>query len=117
MIAAEAFRDQGLDRLSEQLRTLIAEQPLGLRIDHLDLAGRPNHHHGARRRLDDLPKALFALAQRLFDIVPLVTSIYAIAVGHGPLPLRGGHRHGLSLTAHCKTSLRRWQFVTRNVWI
>ena len=74
MIAPEALGNQGLDRPAEQIRALIAEQALGLRIDHFDQADGANHHHGAWRRLHHLPEALLAFSEHLFDIIAVVAS-------------------------------------------
>ncbi len=43
---------------SEHLLAVIAEHPLGLRVDHLDHAHGVDHHHGVGRRLHHLPESL-----------------------------------------------------------
>ncbi len=61
MHGAEYLGHQHLHPAAQHLRSRIAEHSLGLRIDHLDLTGRADHDHGARRRLDHSPEARLAL--------------------------------------------------------
>src|SRR5439155_422544 len=51
MIGAITLRHEHLDWFAKQLITRIAEHPLGLRVDHLDEAGRTDHHNRVWRRL------------------------------------------------------------------
>ena len=51
-------RHEDFDGLAEKFRPRIAEHPLGLSIDHDDGSCPVNHHHGARRSLDDQPEPL-----------------------------------------------------------
>jgi hypothetical protein len=54
----EARRHEHLDRLRQELRPPVAEEPLRLDIDELDLSAGVDHHHRAGRRFHHLAEAL-----------------------------------------------------------
>ena len=67
MVAPEAFGNQHFNGVAQHLITLVAEHTFSLGIHHFDNALAVDHHHGVRRRLDDLAKALFALLENFLD--------------------------------------------------
>src|SRR4249919_3759868 len=64
MIGAITLRHEHLDWFAKQFNTRIAEHPLGLRVDHLDEAGRSDHHNRVWRRLHHKAEALLAFLER-----------------------------------------------------
>jgi hypothetical protein len=61
------FGDEHLNGLAEEFGAGIAENPLRLSVNHLDLAGRADHDHGVRRRINHAPEPFFAFATSLLD--------------------------------------------------
>jgi hypothetical protein len=61
------LRHEDLDQLAEQLVALVAEQPLGLRVDQRDPAGGVDGHDRVRRGLQHRPP-LGLLAARPRDV-------------------------------------------------
>ena len=68
MAGAETRGDQDLDGLPEEFVALIAEETLGLDVDHLDQAGAADHDDRVRGRFHDLAQAFLAPAQALGDV-------------------------------------------------
>ena len=64
-------RYEHFDGLTEKFRPRIAEDPLGLGIDHDDGSRPVNHHHRARRSLDDQLEPPLG-GNRLFRVVTLI---------------------------------------------
>jgi hypothetical protein len=65
---AKALGHEHLHRLTEKLGAPVAEDALGLRVDHLDAARGVDHHHRIGRGLDDSPEAFrLPLARRDVD--------------------------------------------------
>ena len=56
--AAEPFGDEDLDGLPEEFVPVVAEHPLGLGVDQLDPAVRPDDDHGVGGRLQQRPEPL-----------------------------------------------------------
>ena len=61
---AKALRHQQVHRLTQQLLAPIAEQLLGLGVDHYDLAAVVDDHHRVRGRLQQPAEHLFARSRR-----------------------------------------------------
>jgi len=57
VVPAEPLGNEHFHRLTHQLRPRVAENPLGLSIDHDDRARPIDHYHGVRCGLDHQPEA------------------------------------------------------------
>jgi hypothetical protein len=66
----EPFRNEHFYRLTQELGPRVPENPLGMSIDHDDLAGPIDHHHSIGRSLDDHSEALFG-GNLLLRLVPV----------------------------------------------
>ena len=55
-MTTELFGHEHFYRLTQKLGPRVPENPLGLSVDHDDLASPVDHHHGIGRSLDDQPK-------------------------------------------------------------
>ncbi len=58
VVPAEPFRDEHLDRSSQQVLPGVSEEGLGLRVDELDRARLVDDHHRVGRRLQQRPETL-----------------------------------------------------------
>ena len=58
VLAAKPLGDQHLDGLPEKFGPVVPEDPLGLGVDELDPAIRPDDDHGVRGRLQQRPEPL-----------------------------------------------------------
>ena len=56
VMTTELFGHEHFNRLTQKLGPRVPENPLGLSVDHDDLAGPVDHHHGIGRSLDDQSK-------------------------------------------------------------
>jgi hypothetical protein len=64
-MTTKALGHEHFNRLTHQLGPRVAENPLGLSIDHDDPASPVDHHHRVWHRLDDQLEAPLAVAQRM----------------------------------------------------
>jgi hypothetical protein len=51
--AAEAFRDENIERLTEKIRAVATEHLFGLRIDERNFPIGPHHDHRVGGRFED----------------------------------------------------------------
>src|SRR5271165_3230846 len=99
-MSTKALGHEHFDRLTHKLGPRVAENPLGLSIDHDDLAGTADHHHRVWRSPDDQLEAPLAFAQRVGGLPRL-----ARRVRFGLIRLRKQHgaitgRHGFTRINH-----------------
>jgi hypothetical protein len=76
-MTAEALGYEHFHRLTQQLSPFVPENLLGLSIDHDDLAGPVDHHHGIGRSLNDLPEPPFSGRPLLRLALPVEIGVMA----------------------------------------
>ncbi len=94
VMTTKALGHEHFHRLAHKLGPRVTEDPLSPSIDHDDLAGPVDHHHGVWRRLDHQAEAPLALARRVgglrhlaqrdrFGLTRLCKQHFAIAERYG----------------------------------